>query len=308
MKSGKTQRSESMRRAVAECRELLADLPHSAPNGVVEPMPSLLEQVRSYLANEPSNAAPQVSVIQHFACSGGTLIARCLSAMPQVYLMSEVDPLSTHGLNLSKPVFAPTDLLRHLRYSHRTVAEDILADAYLDMLLSVARGLGRTGGRLVIRDHSHSHYCELDDPASRRSHLAILETRFRVHSIITVRDPLESYLSLKRQGWENFVPSTFDEYCRRYLMFLSDNDAAKVFKYERFVENPEAELEQMCDAIGIVYRPGAPELIPVIHLTGDSGRRGTRIAPREPKPIPKEVQQQMDGSGHYRELREKLDY
>lgn len=309
MANSKEPLSKRLKQAVDECQDLLADLPASQElTDSSEPIPSLLDQVREYLADEERDQTPPIAILHHFACAGGTLISRCLSVMPQVYLLSEVDPLSTHGLDMNRPVFAPTDVLRHLRYSHRPVPDDVIVDAYLEGLVTVVGRVRETGGRLVIRDHSHSHFCTDVDPASRPSHLAILKRRFSVRNVVTVRDPVESYLSLIALKWVSFEPASFDEYCRRQLLFLDACGDCDIVRYEDFVRDPESVLEDLCRVLGLVYRPGAPDLISTIRLTGDSGRKGTQIAPREPKPVPDAIALEIERSDHYNALKVRLKY
>jgi hypothetical protein len=44
-----------------------------------------------------------VRTLHHVACSGGTLISRCLAALPDVVVLSELNPTNRHG-----PVFNPS--------------------------------------------------------------------------------------------------------------------------------------------------------------------------------------------------------
>ena len=44
-----------------------------------------------------SLSRPFARAIHHFACSGGTVISKCVAAMPHVALLSEVNPLNRFG-------------------------------------------------------------------------------------------------------------------------------------------------------------------------------------------------------------------
>ena len=50
------------------------------------------------------DSKPVIRLIHHFACSGGTLVSKCLSVMPNVFLLSEVHPHS----DLQKDKETPT--------------------------------------------------------------------------------------------------------------------------------------------------------------------------------------------------------
>lgn len=299
----------SMRQVIDECRHMLSDSGQADVSAVsTAPIPTLLEQVNAYLDDQRRKQRPVISSLHHFACVGGTLIARCIAAMPQTYLLSEVDPLSTHGLDPTRPTFAPTDLLRHLRYSTRPVPEATIIEAYLAALEAIQADLRGRGARLVLRDHSHSHYCTLSAPEERRSHLSILLERFEVHGALTVRDPVESYISLVNQGWDVFTPPGFDEYCRRYLLFLEAYEGVPIFRYEDFVADPEAELEALCEVLAVEYVPGAPDHLAAIRMTGDSGRTGRKVTPRPLKPRSEALERQIEESDTFQDLRTRLGY
>lgn len=293
--------------AVEDCRAMLADWQPGDTGVPATPLPSLLEQLNALLDERPGSPAP-LGTIHHFACTGGTLIARCLAVMPNVCVLSEMDPLSTYTLNKRYPSFAPTDLIRHLRYSLREIDEPVIADVYLAALEAAKRGLDRAGLRLVIRDHTHSHYCVGGDHRARRPHRSVLSDRFALRSIITVRDPLESYVSLGKMNAISFEPKTFDEYCQRYTAFLDDHADLPFYRYEDFVTDPDAIVPAMVRDLGLAYRPGFEALIGPVAMTGDSGRKGGRIEPRPPKPRPPALEAEAEASKAYEALRQRLGY
>jgi hypothetical protein len=293
--------------AVEECRKMLSGRPEASAGAPAAPLPSLLEQVNALLGERETTRGP-LSTLHHFACTGGTLIARCLAVMPNACVLSEVDPLSTYTLDKRYPSFAPTDLIRHLRYSLREVDGPIIAEAYLAALDTAKRGIDRSGVRLIIRDHTHSHYCVGTDPRSRRSHRALLQERFALRSIVTVRDPVESYVSLGKMNSVSFEPKTLEEYCRRYLLFLDDHADLPLYRYEDFVADPEAVMRAMTRDLGLAYRPGFESLIGPVAMTGDSGRKGGQIAPRPPKPRSAELEAEVAASTSYQTLKQRLGY
>lgn len=293
--------------AVEECRAMLADWGPSSSGVPAASLPSLLEQLNALLGERSARPAP-LATIHHFACTGGTLIGRCLTVMPNVCVLSEMDPLSTYTLDRRYPSFAPTDLIRHLRYSLREIDEPVIADVYLAALEAAKRGLDRVGLRLVIRDHTHSHYCVGADYRGRRTHRSLLSDRFALRSIVTVRDPLESFVSLGKLNAISFEPRTFDEYCRRYTAFLDDHADLPLYRYEDFVADPDAVVPAMVRDLGLAYRPGFEALIGPVAMTGDSGRRGGRIEPRPPKPRSPALEAEAEASLAYQTLRQRLGY
>ena len=53
-----------------------------------------------------AGCGPTLRTIHHFACTGGTVISKCLAALPQVMLISEINPINRHSskFNPSHPV------------------------------------------------------------------------------------------------------------------------------------------------------------------------------------------------------------
>src|SRR5690606_8601936 len=122
------------------------------------------------------------------ACTGGTLICKCIAAMPNVQLLSEIDPLSRHSLG-GAPRFAPTDLLLLLRQSTQGADDAQILEIFRSGLQIVHRHAGSSGHRLVLRDHAHSQFCMgplTERPTLREIVLDVLPVR----SIVTVRHPL----------------------------------------------------------------------------------------------------------------------
>lgn len=294
---------------VNECLALLDQHRDRAPRALtVAQLPSLLDQARELLDETRGVRRAEIASIHHLACTGGTLFAKCLAAMPNTCLISELDPLARHPFDRRLPKFAPTDLLGHLNYLRQHLPASVTAQAYGAALRSVYEDLVGRGLRLVIRDHPHSHYHTGDAIADRPSHLALLHGAFRARSVITVRDPAESWLSLRGNGWVQFQPGDFDEYCRRYLVFLEDHDHLALFRYEDLVAEPETVMRSVCAALGLSYVDGFEMLIEALPMTGDSGRGGSRIRAHPPKPRPEGFEAAADASEHYHRLKARLGY
>lgn len=238
------------------------------------------------------------------------MISKCLAALPNVITLSEIDPLSR--LHLSAPgraqAFAPTDLIRGLRHSVRPVDEEILTEIFVAGLDVARTRLGQNAQHLLLRDHAHSQYCTREAPDARPSLHQILAAHFPVLSVLSVRHPLDSFLSLRRNGWVHFRPNTLEEYCRRYLLFLDDHAALPLIKYEDFVADPPAVLARMAEMLQLSYAPQALELLEMVQLSGDSGRGGKKIAARPRRPIPDALKPERTAAPSYAALCQRLDY
>lgn len=278
------------------------------PLPITDSFPSLLDQCeamcRSFTGPEP------IRTLHHFACSGGTLIAKSIAALPGVVLLSEIDPLSEMHLptNLRDPKFAPTDLFGALLQSRRQINKNVIAEGFREATQAIVAGLAPRGQSLVIRDHAHSHFCTQIDPSSRQSlHEILAEGCHPVLSLVSVRHPLDSFLSLHANGWLHFAPPTLATYSQRYVEFLDRHADLEIFKYEDFVEAPESTLAKICQSMALPFHASALELFPIIRLSGDSGRKGRQIAERPRREVPTEIGAQR--SGHdYGSLCARLGY
>lgn len=257
---------------------------------------------------EKTTCAEPVRTIHHFACSGGTLISKAVAALPRTVLLSEIDPLSDILLPIAGD-FTPTDMLRHLRRSRFPHAQEVIVETFVASVAALQGSLARRGHSLVLRDHPHSLFC-LDriDSESRPSLLEILQPHLSLRSVVTVRHPLDAFLSLNAQGWRHFTPFTLDEYSRRYLQFLDRHAGIPIVRYEDFVAAPEATLEQICQHLNLTFDPSALTRISEIHLSGDSGRKGDEIVARPRRDIPEDIAEQRGKISAYTDLCDRFHY
>ena len=274
----------------------------------VEPLERLLERCDRTLAEAPPRH-PMRS-IHHFACTGGTLMCRALFALPNTQVLSEIDPLSDMQVSASGRVpFAPTDLILAMRHSARPVEDETVQATFLAALAAAKDALETRGHRLILRDHAHSHFCtQREDFGARPTLLEMLTGRFETRAVLSVRHPLDSFLSLRANGWVAFSPATLDAYARRYTAFLDRYADVPVVSYEDFTVDPEAVLRQMCGYLDLDVSPLATDLIGAARLSGDSGRSGDTIAPRPRREIPDEIAAERRDSAAYEALCARLGY
>lgn len=302
--------SEALLKSIEEALGLLQDRPPPPARQalVAQPLSSLLEKCQHTSAEIAARAPEPIRTIHHFACTGGTLFSKCLAVMPNTQLLSEVDPLSS----LLKLEFAPSDLILHMRHSQRPVPEDVLIEMFLSSLRTVYEHATRTGSRLVLRDHTHSHFCVGSGIPERPTVREIVARDFATLSAVTIRHPLDSFLTLRflsqTGGWMHFDPKTLEEYCKRYMVFLDFYEDTPVFRYESLATDPETELGKLCDTLELPYTDGFADYLSVFGLTGNSGRAGLVIKPRPRREIPEAVAEERQSSPTYAALCARLDY
>lgn len=265
--------------------------------------PNLLEQCLVLCEAHSSTQPEPIRTVHHFACTGGTLISKCIASMPNTQLLSEIDPLSMAQQSPSKPRFAPTDMITLMRQSTRGATPELIMKLFLSNLEVIHSESICSGLRLVLRDHAHSHYCRDEPSPDRPSLRSLVASRFPVLSLVTVRDPIDSYLSLKANGWLHFIPATFDEYCRRYIDFIHAHDGIPVVHYENFVAHPKIEMEKICRILDLPFNPEFCDLFDVYRITGDSGRSGRSIEARSRQSDAAGLVDEMSSSTVYQQLR-----
>ena len=298
---------EDFTRLLDECSGLIAAsgvIEEQRLTARAEPLPSLLEQCRE-ITELTGQAEEPIRTIHHFACTGGTLISKCLASMPNVQLLSEVAPYSRMGGSGSG--FTPTDLIRLLRSSSRGSDSALEYEIFLRGINAIREQCSSTGIRLVIREHSHSKFCFGDTVLGVPSMVNLLADFYPLRSLVTVRHPLDSYLSLVKQDWLTFEPNSLDEYSKRYLEFLAEHEGLLIIRYEDFVSDTEKTMQSVCLALDLPYYDGFIDTFSALSLSGDSGRSSPVISERERRPVPEGVVNSSD-SEHFSELCRRLGY
>lgn len=271
-----------------------------------QPLPSLLELCEKYIAADRQQLHEPVRLIHHFACTGGTLITKCLACSPNIQVLSELDPLSTKAPGAG--LYNPTDLIQLLENSNRSVSMNDKLTLFLASFDTLYTSSLRKGLRLLIRDHTHSHFCVGNQLPERPTLGDIFAGRFPTLSAVTIRHPLDSWLSLKNNDWIEFNPATPEEYAKRYLAFLEKYAGTPLFKYENFVESPDETLAELCRELDFPYPPDYRELFGAHRFSGDSGRRGSVISPRQRRSLDDNALETAKASKSFVSLCEKLEY
>lgn len=253
--------------------------------------------------------APQpIRMIHHFACSGGTLISKCIATSPNTVLFSEIDPLGTHHFAKPQRPFFTTDLVADLHYSPRPLPAQVRIDHFIAGLGALHRSLSDLSQHIVLRDHAHSHFCMgpviPDRPDLRQMAIQVAPVR----ALVTVRHPLESFASIQANKFVHFTPGTLTEYCYRYQVFLDTHADAPLVRYEDFLETPREVLGHMLTILDLQLADRFEQLAPLFRLSGDSGRGGEKIAPRPRRRTMQELLEPGEDPAAYIALCNRLGY
>lgn len=247
------------------------------------------------------NGPFEIRTIHHLSCTGGTLISKCLAAMPNVVLLSEINPLSTSRIR-----FNPFDPLQQFQAQYKLLSTEELKRAYLARLEIIVKKCIARDSTLIIRDHSHSDFLG-KDVRTCNSLIEFTSTNYRVRPLITLRHPVDAFLSMRKAGWVKGVKS-FDCYCERFLMFVERYSSAPYFLYEDFVLDPDHVLPEICHYYGIRFESNYKNTFFDIKLTGESGRSAKAIGPRPRQKYSQEFKQEVLESEHFKKISKLFGY
>lgn len=297
---------------VSELDEALALLDGYRRDGagvVPEPLPSLLQQCEALCAEF---APPEpVRCLHHLACSGGTRIAQTVAALPNVVLLDGIDPLSRLDMARpgDRPRFAPSDVILALKHAARPADADLIVGTFRASIASAAARLERRGLRMVLRAHSHSQFCTLEEAAARPTVRDMLRDTVPTLSLLTVRHPLHGMRDLRLTGRDHFRPSSLEEYCRRVTAFLDRHDDCPILRSEDFEADPEAGLDRICHHLALPRDPLALELGHATRLGEEDAAADQEAEPDTPPDaeMPKDLEAER-GTIVYTTLCERLGY
>ena len=269
-----------------------------ATTAVIVDTDSLLARCEN-ICNKYESEKPTIRILHHLACSGGSLISKCIASMANVFLLSEVHPYSYSQLPDDKPRFLPSDLATLATHAGFPESKDLAIKIFKSSIEQVHKHVHSRGAKLILRDHSHSDFCVGDKGESDSVIIKLLEDDYNILNIVTLRNPIDSYASLKSFGWIRFNPSTFDEYCHRVLLFLAQFQSSDIYFYEDFISAPHKNLKKYCDCLEIDFDDSYEYLFDAQKVTGDSGRKGEIIAPRERRKLDEALIKEINESKNF---------
>jgi protein O-GlcNAc transferase len=246
---------------------------------------------------------------------GGTLLSRCIGVLPNVALLSEVNPASVK-LFLS---FDP--LYQDERWLHLLTKEDVERFSRLDLkkpenfrdLIQVFYYRARASHRhLVIRDYNYVEFLGVPfgtDPPRRMMLHGALPSNIPISSVALIRHPVDQWFSLRKhqRPGSGVSPRMF---CNAYLTFLRELRDTPVFKYEEFIDNANDQLRAICRNLGLEFAPSFAERFHKFDcVTGDLKRlRDRSISPSPRQPVAPEIMEEFRSSESFRSILETTGY
>jgi hypothetical protein len=243
-----------------------------------------------------------IRTVHHQAGTGGTLICKCLATQPDVCLISEINPGTKTRVR-----YAPLDPVSQFIAQYPALSGELRWRYFREQIEMLIQTCEAHKKHLIIRDHSHSDY--LRTTPTEGSTLLSQLSGYEIRSIVTIRDPVDSYLStLTRKNWLEAIDNDFELYCGRLLKFVQELPGRPVFRYEDFCLAPLRKVSEMCSSLEIEFRERFMNRFYRIRLTGDNGRISDSIKPRPRRQVDDDLVKAASESGSYAAFCERFGY
>jgi hypothetical protein len=72
----------------------------------------------------------------------------------------------------------------------------------------------------VLRDYTHTELNTSQPIPGKSALVSPLKASYEIKSILLLHDPIDSYISLVKNGLAHFEPQTVGEYCLRLLLLI----------------------------------------------------------------------------------------
>jgi hypothetical protein len=186
-----------------------------------------------------------VVVMLCFARSGGTVLNQCLGSLPNVLMLSEVNPLGGGWGREGENSYTTVKTQAKQWYQI-----DLTAEHFGSAVLELGDICKDRSLDLVVRDWSFVNFVPCSDngwnPPNRFLTLEALEDKCRVIPFAFVRNAIDVWLS--RGG----PMEAFFGYYLRYVKSIVKRGIT-VFKYEDFCEEPGTAIRRICGFTGLKY-------------------------------------------------------
>ncbi|MFC1778434.1 sulfotransferase [Pseudomonadota bacterium] len=253
-------------------------------------------------------------ILCHVACSGGSMIYRMLVSNFDLVGISEV----SHCYPFEKDRFIPTDP-EHALLKVGELSDKEFERVFFDRIQFSNSTCVKNNKSLLIREHTHSYFflrpagLPIPDSPSWIAEQYSKRLGQQIKCIVTVRDPIDSWLGLCANFPGN-APRNFQDYCSKYEKFIRsyfnnyDQQNMLLIRYEDFVENLEVQLQCIAKFVGQPFSGKVTENWSGISCTGLSGRQNDKIEKRVRRPFGNQLLRDAAISESYRYLTEELGY
>lgn len=179
-----------------------------------------------------------IKLIINYSRSGGTMLSRVLSAFPNVVLLSEVNPNQNHSYHF--------DITYQMKEWYDV---DVIGESFIEKVDFVYNWCHNHNKILIIRDVTAFDFLPNPtnqyNPSGKLNTYQLLKAHFPVDTICFVRDAIDVWISRD-------CPPNFSKHYLDYVTHLLALNVP-VFKYESFCNQPNLELEKICQTLELSF-------------------------------------------------------
>lgn len=270
--------------------------------------------------------------IHHASCTGGSIISQSIAAATNSVLISEINPFERIDLDdignrsTHPPSWDPTSILWHLTYNSEEISSSDKLKFFLTQVDISIHHVKNLSKNLILRDHTTTTFTFLGqemwfmDYECQSSFLESLKYLYkakkeiqssfpRATPILSIRHPLDSYISARRKNWlEPYcgMDLSLDNYCKALIRlnnYMINNESAYLIRYEDFCQDMESSISNLFNKMNVPFIIPSINNIDKIKVTGKSGRSSADISlrPRKIDYIDKELIDQIENSKNYKD-------
>jgi len=219
-----------------------------------------------------------IHIIHSLGGCGGTVLSRCIGVLPDVALLSEINPGSVKLFPHFDPLYQDKNWLRLLgpadtgRFSQMDLGK---VEAFRELIDVFHIRAIEANRHLVLRDYNFVDFVGVPftaEPPRRLALCAALPADVPTRAVAFIRHPVDQWSSLCKHEFVGAVltPSAF---CEAYAAFLEELGSTTTYKYEDFVDRPETELRAICRDLALPFDPSfAKRFHTFDYVTGDFSR------------------------------------
>lgn len=311
MRSKKLAAPDSVNKLVAAVDEalgLLKEFTDAREMGseLVQSPASLLEQCLALCAQRQALDDEPIRTMHQFAGAGGSLIGKCIAAMPNVQVLSTDDPFGQERAKGSATERLGSDTRSLVRRNARGESKPLL-DFFLENIRMIYSQAIQSGQTLVIRDQAYGRLFSEATSGEINSLQEVLASINPTLSITVIRHPLDCFLSMQASSWLHYEAVSLEQFCQSYLDFVRIHAELPSVRYEDFVAAPGIEMQRICTLLDIPYSEHFVDLFAVFDMPG-TGRQNNRVEVWPRRPIEPSVINEIKLSPSYKALLDVLKY
>ena len=225
-----------------------------------------------------------IRLIHNLPRSGGTIISKCLGAQKDVILLSEIHP---EGILISKKIGAKSSIYDPIFQSqtwnnlfkkdeYKKISDtDLKFIEKIDLIFEKTELINK---KLIIRDWAFVDFFGKPflDPIYKNSLFEILSKKYNILNLYIIRNPLKLYASCYNNLKFFRHDYNLDFFIKGYKNFILNTSKDNICIFEKFIQEPEKSLRNMCKILKIDYDENYLNKLKDINLTGDPDAKNAR--------------------------------